>query len=280
MSDYPPIKPGTKVRIFVDPAKQGKDWMPEALPHRRKEGTGVVKTHHDSHGLCYDVVHDDDKTEGCYDPHELFIDADIFLKTFRECIENVACFNPEDETFALQYEHSVLIGYNTNVKDPIASFNLQIDGRVCYILDLEVRADLRRNGIGRQLFYAIQKLCLRRGCTEIQTTPSGMGKLFWPVLGFEPMPPDFVGAIKHLKPIKDETEHQEALAHVEILLGAHDINPKFKHLFDAVASLSAKQVEDKLNQLVDLVVAYEEEWHPISKPTSEEAAQFRKEQEA
>lgn len=70
-SDHPPIKPGTKVRIVVDSEKVADDWTHWAKLSRKKDGTGVVQRHHDSHGLCYDVLHDDDQTEGCYDPHEL-----------------------------------------------------------------------------------------------------------------------------------------------------------------------------------------------------------------
>lgn len=192
--------------------------------------------------------------------HPIKIDLN---ETLKECLERVPCFQPSDETFALHREKSILIGYNTNKKDPIASFNLQIDGHICYILDLEVREDSRRKGLGRQLFYAIQKFCLRRGCSQIQTTPSGMGKLFWPVMGFELMPPDFIGAVKHLRPIKDESEHARSLARIEVLMAGDE-----------------KKVEVELTELVESIVAYEEEWHPIGKPTPEEAAQFRKEQEA
>lgn len=43
--------------------------MPEAWNARKWGVQGTILMHHDSHGLCYDVRHDDG-TEGCYDPGE------------------------------------------------------------------------------------------------------------------------------------------------------------------------------------------------------------------
>jgi hypothetical protein len=37
---------------------------------RRRNATGVVIAEHNSHGLYFDVMHDDGAT-GCYDPDEL-----------------------------------------------------------------------------------------------------------------------------------------------------------------------------------------------------------------
>ncbi len=47
------------------------DWTAEAVARRRFGVTGVVVQHHDSHGLCFDVRHDDDDTVGCYEEREL-----------------------------------------------------------------------------------------------------------------------------------------------------------------------------------------------------------------
>jgi hypothetical protein len=65
------IKPGTRVQINVDPKRIAGDWTPEAIASRKMKGNGVVQSHHDSHGLCYKVAHDDDGTIGAYEPHEL-----------------------------------------------------------------------------------------------------------------------------------------------------------------------------------------------------------------
>lgn len=62
---------GTKVWIQIDPNKVAADWSPFVLPLRRDRTYGIIQAHHDSHGLCYDVLHDDG-TVGRYDPHEVF----------------------------------------------------------------------------------------------------------------------------------------------------------------------------------------------------------------
>lgn len=203
---------------------------------------------------------------------------DKIEKAFKEYLEMASCYKSTDDTYVNRSGDSILLGYNVNnKKDPVAEFSLQFDGPICYILSIEVRKDSRRKGVGRELFRGIQRLCLRCLCTEIQTTPSGMGKAFWPAMGFVPF--GSVGSIKKLYPIKSKEEHEEALAHIEILMGAHDIDPRFEHLFK-IFFKTEKQVEDKLEQLVESVSAYEDEHYPIGKPTPEEAAKFRKEQEA
>lgn len=65
---WPPLDPGTRVRTTKCRTEQ-KEWMPEAWVARKWGVTGTIIRHHDSHGLCYDVRHDDG-TEGCYDPPE------------------------------------------------------------------------------------------------------------------------------------------------------------------------------------------------------------------
>lgn len=47
------------------------DWTEEAIAARRFGVRGIVIQHHDSHGLCYKVRHEDDETIGCYEPEEL-----------------------------------------------------------------------------------------------------------------------------------------------------------------------------------------------------------------
>jgi hypothetical protein len=73
MSDnkYPPISPGTRVKT-TEENLEIDDWSESAIPKRKWGVKGEVITHHDSHGLCYDVRHDDG-TEGSYDPSELEI---------------------------------------------------------------------------------------------------------------------------------------------------------------------------------------------------------------
>jgi len=85
----------------------------------------------------------------------------------------------------------------TNNRAAIIRTNLQVEGEKCYILDIEVREDKFRHGFGRSLFDCIERFALRLGCKDLETTPSGMGKLFWPKMGFIPDGP--ISAIKKLK---------------------------------------------------------------------------------
>lgn len=65
---WPPLDPGTRIRTTIKKLSDS-EWMPEARAARKWGVTGRIVMHHDSHGLCYDVQHDDG-TEGCYDPTE------------------------------------------------------------------------------------------------------------------------------------------------------------------------------------------------------------------
>ena len=67
---YPPISPGTLVQTTKPNLAKRHHWTDEGWAARTWGVKGQVLTHHDSHGLCYDVRHQDG-TEGCYDPSEL-----------------------------------------------------------------------------------------------------------------------------------------------------------------------------------------------------------------
>lgn len=68
---YPPIAPGTKVKT-TEKQLPDTEWSEEVLANRKWGVKGVVLRHYDSHGLCYDVRHEDG-TVGCYDPSEFEI---------------------------------------------------------------------------------------------------------------------------------------------------------------------------------------------------------------
>jgi len=74
-SKYPPIPRGSVVKTTQPNLALRKEWTDEGWEKRKWNVRGRVVTHHDSHGLCYDVRHDDG-TEGCYDPSELEV---VFL---------------------------------------------------------------------------------------------------------------------------------------------------------------------------------------------------------
>jgi hypothetical protein len=67
---YPPIAPGTVVRTTQPDMSLRGEWTDEGWAKRKWGVRGNVVTHHDSHGLCYDVRHEDGSV-GCYNPSEL-----------------------------------------------------------------------------------------------------------------------------------------------------------------------------------------------------------------
>jgi hypothetical protein len=65
---WPPLDPGTKVRTtLANPSVKG--WLPECLASRQWNVKGTILKHHDSHGLSYEIRHEDG-TVGHYDPSE------------------------------------------------------------------------------------------------------------------------------------------------------------------------------------------------------------------
>lgn len=66
---WPPLGPGTRIKTYKPNTDMRGEWTDEAW-HSRKWGIlGTILRHHDSHGLCYDVRHDDG-SEAPYDPSE------------------------------------------------------------------------------------------------------------------------------------------------------------------------------------------------------------------
>lgn len=84
----------------------------------------------------------------------------------------------------------IYIGYNARRRHPldaitsIASFTCQIENGTCDILGIEVHPDHWRKGYGRMLIGVISTFAKSLNCKEMSTFPSGMGKLFWPSMGF------------------------------------------------------------------------------------------------
>ena len=66
---YPPLSPGTLVKTTSSKTPDS-EWTAEARANRKWGVQGKVLTHHDSHGLCYEVRHSEG-TVGAYDPSEL-----------------------------------------------------------------------------------------------------------------------------------------------------------------------------------------------------------------
>ena len=69
---WPLFDPCTRVRTTRLNEELRQEWTDKGWAGKKSGVLGTILRHHDSHGLCYDVKHDDG-TEGCYDPAELEI---------------------------------------------------------------------------------------------------------------------------------------------------------------------------------------------------------------
>ena len=65
-----PIKIGDKVQV-TDKVLQPRDFPPASRIHAKPSAIGVVTDSSDSHGLCFEVEHEDG-TSAWYNPDELF----------------------------------------------------------------------------------------------------------------------------------------------------------------------------------------------------------------
>ncbi len=72
--NWPPISNGTKV-VTTASNPEVDDWTREALQSRCWGVKGTVIMYHDSHGLCYDIQHEDGSV-GSYDPSEFRTDEE------------------------------------------------------------------------------------------------------------------------------------------------------------------------------------------------------------
>lgn len=67
---FGPVRFKVGDRVSTSGILENRDFNEEAIRTRRPNAKGTVTGHHDSHGLCY-VVRHDDGVSGCYDPDEL-----------------------------------------------------------------------------------------------------------------------------------------------------------------------------------------------------------------
>lgn len=65
-----PIRFNNGDRVCTIGKLENRDFTEETIRTRRANAKGTVTGYHDSHGLCYVVLHDDG-IESCYDPDEL-----------------------------------------------------------------------------------------------------------------------------------------------------------------------------------------------------------------
>lgn len=82
---WPPLDCGTQVETDLS-GPIANDWTTFALASRRHGAKGVIVKHHDSHGLNYEVRHEDG-TIGCYEPHELVAEEEEYRRAFKRVFE-------------------------------------------------------------------------------------------------------------------------------------------------------------------------------------------------
>lgn len=68
-----PLARGTRVRVIGPNEEQRSEWTDEGWAKKRSNVEGVIVDHNASHGLFYNVRHDDDGTTGPYDPSEFIV---------------------------------------------------------------------------------------------------------------------------------------------------------------------------------------------------------------
>jgi len=61
---------GTAIRTTQPNLAMRNEWTDEGWDARKWGVIGTITAHHDSHGLCYDVQHEDG-SDACYDPSEI-----------------------------------------------------------------------------------------------------------------------------------------------------------------------------------------------------------------
>jgi hypothetical protein len=67
------IESGTIVTTTQVNPRMANEWTPGVLSSQQWGVTGVVLAHSDSHGLCYQVLHEDGSTSW-YDPSEITVE--------------------------------------------------------------------------------------------------------------------------------------------------------------------------------------------------------------
>ena len=69
---WPPIDPGTPVVTTQPNVKLKKEWTAAGWEEKKWGVHGIIQGHHDSHGLCYDIRHEDGSS-ATYDPSEFAV---------------------------------------------------------------------------------------------------------------------------------------------------------------------------------------------------------------
>jgi len=105
-------------------------------------------------------------------------------------LERVITFPLARESDRVQvHEHGnkTAIAYLTSssqIRSGTTHFELELREDICDVLGIGIEEKHLSKGYGTQLYKTIEDFARTYGCKRIQTTKSGMGKSFWPSMGF------------------------------------------------------------------------------------------------
>jgi len=97
---------------------------------------------------------------------------EISLKELRK----FPLFNESHFVQVSRDEDDVLfIGYRTNERSPFGKthFDLQTDGEICYLVDVELEKSERGKGLGKKLYEVTEEIARNIGCSKMRQYPSG-----------------------------------------------------------------------------------------------------------
>ena|SRR3989344_4865958 len=112
--------------------------------------------------------------------------ADI-IETITEELSTCEAFEPDFEPTITRKNKTVHIEYiaGDNGDEEATSFELEIEGPLCYLNWFAINAEKRGEGRGAQLYNALESALKEIGCQTIFLAPAGDGVGFWPKMGYQ-----------------------------------------------------------------------------------------------
>jgi GNAT superfamily N-acetyltransferase len=97
--------------------------------------------------------------------------GDEIEQVVRRELSTWAMYRPRDEVIVHPIRSGLwFIGYQPA---RATSWHANIEGEIFYLLGIRLSLDLRGEGLGSQLYEAIERIATATGCRRIQQTPSG-----------------------------------------------------------------------------------------------------------
>lgn len=101
-------------------------------------------------------------------------------------LREFSLFREEYDVNTRCLDGKVFIGYRDihSFAGDVLAIDLQIEGHTGFILNIAIPHDGRRRGYGRALYGCVEKLFKEMGCSKARVSASGIGRKFWPAMGF------------------------------------------------------------------------------------------------